>query len=133
MSQSLSKCVDSLLSERNYAMVIDLHTGEYSLFHESEPHTAAFNRTSSLLKEVKNKYCKPCRIASISDTPDPSGHLVTYCRREYHVEYAFLFEVYGGYINRKYVKKYGDKCFKIFNPNFSRFTKYLLKKWVDVL
>lgn len=34
MSQPLSVCVDNLLKHNNYSLVIDIHTGEFTLFHQ---------------------------------------------------------------------------------------------------
>ncbi len=92
MSEPLSQCVRYLLETQNYTLLIDLHTGEYSLFFEANPGTGNYNRLKALMNEVKRQFCKPCRVVTLKEANStPSGHLYTYASEKYKVEYSLLF------------------------------------------
>jgi len=72
MSQPLSRCVDRLLKDNNYTIVMDLHTGEYSLYFESKHGTENYRRCKEILEDVHKHYCKACRVAVLKEVNDSS-------------------------------------------------------------
>jgi|JI6StandDraft_1071083.scaffolds.fasta_scaffold39338_1 hypothetical protein len=134
MSQPLSRCVDRLLMENNYTMVLDLHTGEFSLYFLAKHGSDNYKRSQAMLNKVQKQYCKACRVAVLREVNDSDeGHLFAYAKETYHVEYSFLFEIYGGFMNDKYIPSPLVKCFKVFNPNTARFKNYMVNKWVRAM
>lgn len=98
-------------------MVLDIHTGEYSLFFEAQKQSNKYNSSKRFLNKVKKHFCRHCRVTTLEDANDTStGHLYAYASNKYNVEYSFLYEIYGGYIDKGSVDMKGF-CFKMFNPN----------------
>lgn len=133
MSQPLSVCVDSLLKTRNYTLVLDIHTGEFSLYFEANRHSSRYNRSKAFLNEIKKNFCSVCRITTLQEARDTSnGHLFAYASRKYNVEYSFLFEIFGGYIHPSMISR-NAACFKIFNPNSIQTRDFYIDRWMKAM
>lgn len=133
MSEPLTHCIDILLHSRNYTGLLDVHSGEFSLYFDAEKNSEKYNSSKSLLSKIQSNFCRHCMVTTLDElNKTKSGCLYTYASEKLNVEFSFLFEVYSSDIYPKFVSADAYN-FKVFNPNSALSRQFYIDKWAKAI